>query len=177
MTDYPITEPSFTADETEMLLFAIERSRAQFAWKTGDLDAAALNRAFPPSAMTLGGLVKHLAWVEDVRTAMWVTGEAVGTPWAGVDEDWPWRSAADDSPEELYGLWHAAVDRADAALAKILADAGPEQPSKYVISTGEAPNLRRSLVDLHDEYARHVGQADLLREAIDGLVGEDPPQR
>ena len=40
----------------------------------------------------------------------------------------------------------------------------------------EPPNLRRMLVDLHDEYARHVGHADLFREAIDGLVGEDPPQ-
>jgi hypothetical protein len=37
-------------------------------------------------------------------------------------------------------------------------------------------NLRRMLVDLHDEYARQVGHADLLREAVDGLVGEDPPQ-
>lgn len=177
MTDYPIQEPSFTADEAEMLLFAIERSRQQFAWKTGELDAAALKRRFPPSAMTLGGLIKHLSWAEDLRTASFVTGEPVNAPWDAVDQDWPWRTAADDSPDELYALWHAAVDRSDAAIAAALATGGPEQPSKYVVSTGAAPNLRRSLVDLHDEYARHVGHADLMREAIDGLVGEDPPQR
>ncbi|WP_432967339.1 hypothetical protein [Dactylosporangium sp. CA-233914] len=51
-------EPSPTAGEAEMLLFALERSRAQFAWKTGGLDAPALNRGFPPSAMTLGGLIE-----------------------------------------------------------------------------------------------------------------------
>ena len=48
------------------------------------------------------------------------------------------------------------------------------QPSKLVLDDG-SPNLRRALVDLTDEYARHVGHADLLREAVDGLVGEDPP--
>jgi len=41
---------------------------------------------------------------------------------------------------------------------------------------GRSPNLRRLLVDLQDEYARHVGHADLFREAVDGLVGEDPPR-
>ena len=46
-------------------------------------------------------------------------------------------------------------------------------PAKFTIRSGQSPNLRRMLVDLHDEYARH---ADLLREAVDGLVGEDPPQ-
>jgi len=45
-----------------------------------------------------------------------------------------------------------------------------------VPADGVRPNLRRILVDLHDEYARHVGHADLMREAIDGLTGEDPPQ-
>jgi hypothetical protein len=45
--------------------------------------------------------------------------------------------------------------------------------AEFTTRSGESPNLRRVLVDLHDEYARH---ADLLREAVDGLVGEDPPQ-
>ncbi len=54
-----------TAGEVEMLLFALDRSRAQFAWKSGGLDAAAPDRPHPPSTMTLGGLLKHLALVED----------------------------------------------------------------------------------------------------------------
>ncbi|MEJ7742994.1 MAG: DUF664 domain-containing protein [Nocardioidaceae bacterium] len=57
-----------------------------------------------------------------------------------------------------------------------LADGGLDQPSKFTTDDGESPNLRRLLVDLHDEYARHTGHADLLREAVDGLVGEDLPQ-
>ncbi len=61
-------------------------------------------------------------------------------------------------------------------MAEALADGGLDQPSRLVTRAGESPNLRRVLVDLHDEYARHVGHADLLREAVDGLVGEDPPQ-
>ena len=58
-----------TADEVEMLLFALDRSRAQFAWKVGGLDAAALHQPHPPSTMTIGGLIKHLACVEDGVTA------------------------------------------------------------------------------------------------------------
>ena len=62
-------------------------------------------------------------------------------------------------------------------MAKALAGGGLDQPAKFTTADdGAAPNLRRIVVDLHDEYARHVGHADLLREAVNGLVGEDPPQ-
>jgi uncharacterized damage-inducible protein DinB len=172
-------EPSMTAGETEMLLFALDRSRAQFAWKTGGLDAEALRRPFPPSAMTLGGLIKHLAAVEE-RYTIDFTGEPPGSPLAEApddDEEWTWRSAADDTPEQLYAMWNNAVDHARTALAKALADGGLDQPAKFTRSAaGEAPNLRRIVVDVHDEYARHVGHADLFREAIDGVTGEDPPR-
>jgi Protein of unknown function (DUF664) len=175
--DTTIQEPSMTAGEAEMLLFALDRSRAQFAWKCGGLDAAGLNKAHPPSAMTLGGLVKHLALVEDQYTAEFVTGQPYPRLWAAYEgPDWVWRSAADDSPEELYALWRGAVERSRAAWATALASGGLDQPSKFTTPSGESPNLRRALVDLHDEYARHVGHADLLREAVDGLTGEDPPQ-
>jgi hypothetical protein len=179
LLDTTIAEPSMTAGEVEMLLFAVERSRAQFAWKCGGLDAAGLDRALPPSTMTLGGLLKHLALVEDQKVAEFVTGEWHG-PWKRADfeadPDWEWHSAANDTPEELYALWRGAVQRSRAAWAAVLADGGLDRPSKYTTPSGRSPNLRRPLVDLHDEYARHVGHADLLREAVDGLVGEDPPQ-
>jgi hypothetical protein len=178
--DTTIHEPSLMAGEEEMQLFALERSRATFAWKVGGLDAAALHQPHPPSTMTLAGLVKHLALCEDDRTSTFVTGEPLGPPWNEVEGEsvweWCWRSAADDSPGELYALWLGAVERSRAALTAALADGGLDQPSKLVLGNGKAPNLRRSVVDLHDEYARHVGHADLFREAIDGLVGEDPPQ-
>jgi hypothetical protein len=178
--DTAIHEPSMTAGEAETLLFALERSRAQFAWKCGGLDAAALTKPLPPSAMTLGGLLKHLALVEDFYTTRDVTGQPMGPPWRAedfeADPDWEWHSAAKDSPETLYELWRGAVGRSRAAWAAVLAQGGVDQPAKFIPESGEPRNLRRVLVDLHDEYARHVGHADLLREAIDGLVGEDPPQ-
>lgn len=178
--DTTIHEPPLaTAGEVEMLLFALERSRAQFAWKCGGLDAAGLSTHCPPSRVTLGGLLKHLARVEDEKVAVFVTGEPMPAPWTRrnfeADEDWDWNSAAADSPEHLYELWSAAVARSRAAWNEALANGGLDQPSKLTFR-GETPNLRRILVDLHDEYARHVGHADLLREAVDGLVGEDPPQ-
>jgi hypothetical protein len=171
--DTTFSEPSATAGETDMLLFALERTRATFAWKVGGLDDAALHRTFPPSAMTLGGMLKHLALVEDLYVIDFA-GRPPGPPWEHIQDNpgWDWTSAADDSAEELYALWAGAVSRSRAALAEALADGGLDQMSKWA----QRPvNLRRIVVDLHDEYARHVGHADLFREAIDGLVGEDPP--
>ena len=174
-----IHEPAMTAGEVDMLLFALERSRAQFAWKCAGLDAAELSKPHPPSAMTIGGLLKHLALDEDRFTAVDLTGEPLGPPWDTADfkadPEWDWRSAAADSPEELYALWQGAVESSRAAWARVLADGGLDQPSKFVMRNGESPNLRRILVDLHDEYARHVGHADLFREDLDPSV--DTPGR
>jgi hypothetical protein len=179
--DTSITEPSLTAGEVDMLLFALDRSRATFAWKTGGLDAEALNRPQPPSTMTLARIIKHLAWVDD-WTAVRLTGrvQEMPAPWRSVDWDadpeYPWRTAADDSPEELYRLWSDASARCRAAVAEVIADGGLDRPVRFTFEPNWTPSARRVLVDLHDEYARHVGHADLFREAIDGLVGEDPPQ-
>ncbi|GAA4440688.1 mycothiol transferase [Phytohabitans houttuyneae] len=178
--DTTIQEPPLAASEVEMALFALDRSRAQFAWKCGGLDATGLRRPFPPSTMTLGGLLKHMAFIEDYYTSRDLTGGAASGSWRradfDADPDYCWNSAAADSPDDLYALWRDAVERHRTALAKMLATGGLDQPTTYVTADGRSPNLRRLLVDLHDEYARHVGHADLMREAVDGLVGEDPPQ-
>jgi hypothetical protein len=180
LLDTTIHDAGMTAGEAAVLLFALERSRAQFGWKCGGLDGPELHKPHPPSTMTLGGLLKHLALVEDFYTTRDVVGEPMGPPWEeakfDADPDWEWHSAADDSAESLYALWRDAVERSRQAWAVALADGGPDRPSKFVNESGESRSLRRVLVDLHDEYARHVGHADLLREAIDGVVGEDPPQ-
>lgn len=181
MTDANLAEPPMPSpSEPEMLLYALDRTRRTFAWKCGGLDEAGLRRALPPSTMTLGGLLKHLALVEDHYTATALTGEPMGEPWDGVDvtewPDWEWRSAARDSATDLYALWDRAVDRSRRAVAQLLATGGLDQPTKLMAAEGSPLNLRRVLVDLHEEYARHVGHADLLREAIDGLVGEDAPR-
>ena len=175
--DTVIHEPSFTADEAEMIVFALDRTRATFAWKVGGLDDEALHRAHPPSQMTLAWLIKHLAWVEDWRAARWIAGEPMPDPWRSDDGDsaeQEWQNAADDSAETLYALYAAAVGRSRKAIDDALSRGGLDQPSPMSFG-GESPNLRRVLTDLHDEMARHLGHADLFRESIDGRVGEDPP--
>lgn len=180
LLDTTIHEASTTADELEMLQFALERVRAQFAWKCGGLDAEALRKPHPPSAMTLAGLLKHMAFVDDYYVSRFLTGQPMGPPWDAVDfskeAGWEWRTALDDSPEDLYALWKGAVERSHAAWAQVLADGGLDQPSKFTSDSGWNPNLRRVLVDTIEEYLRHTGHVDLFREAVDGLVGNDPPQ-
>jgi hypothetical protein len=71
-------------------------------------------------------------------------------------------------------LWEGAVARSRELLAAALAEAGLDQLAPP-LAEGFRPSLRRIMIDLIEEYARHVGHADLIRESIDGLVGEDPP--
>ena len=178
MDDWTPQEPPANAGEAELLLYALDRSRRHLRWKCADLDADALRRTHPPSTITLGGLLKHLALVEAQYTALAFTGEPMGEPWDSVDpSEWPgweWRSALGDEPHQLRALWERAVAKSRDAVAGLLAQGTLDQPSRLTTASGEAVNVRRVLVDLHEEYARHVGHADLLREAVDGLVGEDP---
>jgi hypothetical protein len=132
------------------------------------------------SDLTLGKLLKHLAFVEDYTFTIKLRGPmSPGAPWETVDwdahPDWPFSSAADDSPEELYALWDAAVERSRERLDAALADGGLDQLVAAGNDSGEHASLRRLVFDLVEEYGRHTGHADLLREAVDGLVGEDPP--
>jgi hypothetical protein len=173
-------EPPLAGDETATLLGSLERQRATLAWKCGGLDAAGLQARVAASAITLGGLLKHLALVEDDTFSRKLLGRHPGPPWDTVDwdanPDWEWHSAAEDSPEQLVALWQDAVARSRSVVAEALADGGLDQLGRYTTSRGESPSLRRILIDLIEEYARHVGHADLIRESVDGLVGEDPPR-
>jgi uncharacterized damage-inducible protein DinB len=172
-------EPPIAGDETATLLGALERERATLAWKCGGLDAAGLTATVGASSMTLGGLLKHLALVEDEYFSVRLLGREPGPPWDAVDwdadPDWEWHSAARDTPEQLMTLWQEAVVRSRSAVAEALADGGLDRPARFTTSSGESPSLRRILVDLIEEYSRHIGHADLIRESVDGLTGEDPP--
>jgi uncharacterized damage-inducible protein DinB len=172
-------ETPLAGSETEHLIASLERQRAIFAWKCGNLDAAGLRATLGPSAMTLGGLLKHLAAVEDTHFARLLLAEPPAPPWDTVDwdadPDWEWRTAADDTPEQLYDLWAQAVARSRQVVATALANGGLDQLGEFTNSDGRRPSLRRILFDLVEEYARHIGHADLLRESVDGLTGEDPP--
>ena len=180
--DEPVLrEAPIAGSETETLLGSLERQRAIVAWKCGGLDAAGLRATVGASSMTLGGLLKHLALVEDEYFSRRLPGRRdLGPPWDTVDwdadSDWEWHSAAADSPEQLMTLWREAVARSRAEVAGALADGGLDHLAGYTDSSGESPSLRRILIDLIEEYARHAGHADLIRESVDGLTGEEPPR-
>jgi hypothetical protein len=179
LADMSYPEPPVAGDEATTLLGSLERQRATFAWKCSGLGAAGLRATHAPSSMTLGGLLKHLALVEDNYFSRKLLGRELGAPWDTVDwdadPDWEWHSAAHDTPEELFALWHAAVARSREAVAEALTGGDLGQLSRRPWPDGRAPSMRRILVDLIEEYARHTGHADLIRESVDGLVGEDPP--
>jgi hypothetical protein len=94
--------PPVAGDETATLLGSLDRQRAIFAWKCGGLDAAGLRATAAASSMTLGGLLKHLALVEDEYFSHRLLGRDPGPPWDAVDwdadPDWEWHSAAADPP-------------------------------------------------------------------------------
>jgi hypothetical protein len=171
-------EPPLAGTEVEHLLGSLDRLRATFRWKAGGLDDAGLSQRLPSSELSLGGLLKHLAGVEDVTFTWKLAGAAPGEPWQSVDwaadSTWDFRTAADDSAEELYALYDGAVERSRQRVGDALATGGLDQQTE-VAAHGQHASLRRLVFDLIEEYGRHTGHADLLREAVDGLVGEDPP--
>jgi hypothetical protein len=172
-------EPPFAGTEVEHLVGALDRLRATFRWKAGHLDAAGLAVHVGASSLTLGGLLKHLAAMEDYAFTVKMLGEPLGEPWEGFgwdgSNDWEFTSAAEDRPAELYALYDGAVDRARKRLAVALADGGLDQRVNFSGSDGTQATLRRLLCDMLEEYGRHTGHADLIREAVDGVTGEDPP--
>jgi Protein of unknown function (DUF664) len=177
MTDTP-WEPPLAGTELDHLVGALDRLRTRFRWKADDLDAAGLAMRAGASSLTLGGLLKHLAITEDFIFTRKLTGEPVGEPWESLwdgTDDWEFTSAAGDTPEQLYGFWEAAVEGSRARLDAALARGGLDQLVHVSSPEREHASLRRLLCDLIEEYGRHTGHADLLREAVDGRVGEDPP--
>jgi len=101
-------------------------------------------------------------------------GREYGEPWASVDweadEDWDWHSAAGDTPEQLRTLFDAEVAEADSI---IRGAPGLQALSVRKSRRNDKPfNLRWIVLHMIEEYARHNGHADLIRESIDGVTGE-----
>lgn len=175
-TDIPYADcPNGT--EGELLLFALDRVHRQFAWKSGGLDAEKLRQRHPPSRLTLAGLIKHLIGVEATWTAR-AEGHSTPAPWDQVDwkssPRWDWETAVTDEPHELYAMWYDTISHTRRAWAEMIKDGGldvtlPWGGDDYIV------NRRRALVDILEENLLHTGQASMVREAVDGLIGNDPP--
>lgn len=169
-------EPPLAAGEAATLIGFLDYQRATLAWKCKGVDAAGLRWRIASSTMTLGGLLKHLAYVEDNWFSRWLFDQDTQPPFDAVDwtndPDWDWNSSLDDSPEELHSLWEATVERSRAMVAVALADSDLGRLAQRNWPDGRAPSLRWIVAHMIEEYARHNGHADLLRESIDGSTGE-----
>ena len=84
----------------------------------------------------------------------------------------PLAARAVDTPEQLRSLWRESVARSRELTAQALSSGGMDQPAKRPWANGDSPSLRWIVTHMIEEYARHNGHADLMREAIDGATGE-----
>ena len=163
-------DPPFAVDERETLVAFLDFYRAVLLRKAAGLTRAQLAVSIPPSDMTIGGLVKHMALVENSWFVCNWQGADRGEPWTSVDwdtdPDWDFHSAADDEPEQLLALYTTAIERSRAAIAD------SHDLSATAESRGRVISLRWILVHMIEEYARHCGHADLLRQSIDGATGD-----
>ena len=175
MRPTPRSEPPHVGTEVEILLSFLDYHRDTLRRKTEGLDGAQLQQTLGPGTITLGGLLKHLALVEDTWFTRVHGRQRLPEPWASVDwrsdPDWEWHSAAEDTPEELRRQYDVSVARSQALLGS--------DPDLDVVSprpTEHDPDrefsLRWIVVHMVEEYARHNGHADLVRESVDGQVGE-----
>ena len=169
-------EPEPDVDEVETLIGFLDFQRATLEWKTRGLDSAGLNSTTAASTMTLGGLLKHMAWVEDHWFSHWLMGRPRSEPWASADmkanPDWEWTSSRDDDPEVLRSLWTRSCETSRDNVAEVLSRGGLSSFATATWPQGGSPSLRWIMVHMIEEYARHNGHADLLREAFDGQTGE-----
>jgi hypothetical protein len=169
-------QPPWSDDEPATLLGFLEFQRATFAWKTDGLDGDGLAATVGPSPMTLGGMLAHLSLVEDSWFTEWLLGRELPAPWTGIDwdtdPDADWRLVGSLGPDGPRALWAGSVERSRAAVAAVLDGGGLDTLALRSDADGASPSLRWILVHMIEEYARHNGHADLLRESVDGRTGE-----
>ncbi|WP_109472852.1 DinB family protein [Ornithinimicrobium cavernae] len=169
--------PPRQGDEATLLRAYVAFLRDSLRLKAEGLTAEQLNTRHEPSELTIGGLLKHLAFVEHWWFSCVLRGAEFGEPWASVDwdadEDWDYHSAADDDPVELFALFDATIAESDRITEQVLATAeGLDTLAQRHPRDEDPVSLRYILLHMVEEYGRHAGHADLIRESIDGSTGE-----
>lgn len=177
--EHPLgAEPPLAGTEVEALIGSLNRMRGYLLWKCGGLDADGIRATLGPSTITLGGLLKHLAAVEAITFSFKLHGRAPFSPFDAADwddEGWHWRVEDADTPASLEQLFRDSVAQGQRLVAEAIAASGLGGDAEITDDDGNHANVRRLVLDMIEEYSRHVGHADLIRESVDGLVGEDPP--
>ncbi|MFI6308750.1 DinB family protein [Nocardia fusca] len=157
-----------TGPERPMLQSWLDRHRQTLLGKCAGLDAARLAcRSAPPSALSLLGLVRHLAEVERGWLRMAAAGEQLDYLYcSAADPDGDIDNAGSADPAIDFAVYRREIRLADAAVAELGLDHRCHHPN------GTEYSLRWVYLHLIEEYARHNGHADLLRERIDGRTGD-----
>ncbi|HEY1916321.1 MAG TPA: DinB family protein [Streptosporangiaceae bacterium] len=157
--------------EQDTLLQYLSSYRKTMEMKCAGLDAEQLaRRSVPPSAMSLLGLVRHLTDVERHWFRRVMAGaDAPALYWSDDVEDADWAGAVADQAlaADAWRAW-----RAEVTFAEEFAAGASDLSAHGTMSDGTEVELRNVLVHMIEEYARHCGHADLLRERIDGRVGQ-----
>lgn len=146
--------------------------RRVILWKLEGLDDAAVQRPMVPSGTSLLGIVKHLAHVERYWFQRVIAGrDDVHVSWLdGGDEDGQWHLAPGETRQDVLDLYDREVEESRRIHAALT------DPDQLVEGDGELVSVRRILIHMVEEIARHAGHADILRELIDGTTGVFPPQ-
>jgi len=166
-------DPDPGGSELQLLGQYLDYQRETVLLKSDGLSGKQLVQKLLPSDLTLGGLLYHLALVEESWMEVRFLGRPERDPWVSVDWDtdpnWEFSTAADLRPEELRQRYREACDRS----RQVVSDATSlDQQSVQPRRDGTHFCLRWVLLHLIEETARNAGHADFLREAIDGAVGE-----
>ncbi len=164
-------------DERTTLAESLRCLRLTLEMKCAGLDAQAMaRRSVEPSTMSLLGLVRHLAEVERATFRVLMAGQDVPRPYcSGTDRDGDFDGAVPDPDvvAQAWGAWRAEVDFATRFVAEAPSlDITADDPGNRHGSGGGPMSLREVLVGMIEEYARHMGHVDLLRERIDGRIGQ-----
>ncbi len=166
----PRSEPAYVADERPMLESWLDYHRATLAVKCEGLSADQMRqRSVPPSSLSLVGLLRHMTEVERAWFRRVLAGEEAPPMYYSDEEpDGDFDLVAEADPDEMLATWRSECDHSRSLVADVrsLDDVG------RTLRQGEQVSLRWILVHMIEEYARHNGHADLLRERIDGSVGD-----
>ena len=164
-------------DERVTLVESLRCLRLTLEMKCSGLDVDAMaRRSVEPSTMSLLGLVRHLAEIERATFRMMMAGQDAPRLFcSGTDRDGDFDGAVPDPQvvAEAWDAWRAEVDFATRFVAEAPSlDITGDDPFNQHGSGGRPMSLREVLVGMIEEYARHMGHVDLLRERIDGRLGQ-----
>jgi uncharacterized damage-inducible protein DinB len=164
-------DPSRTGPERDMLMSFLDYFRAVLVRKCAGVTAGQLQATVAASSLTLGRLLRHMTLVEDHWFQHVLHDREMPEQWRAADweaqPDWEMDTAAEYSPTALAAHFDDAVARSRDAIDGIDLDRIAAVDGRHGPTT-----LRWIMIHMVEEYARHCGHADLLREAIDGTVGD-----